>query len=254
MINGILTFKDIDEVIDHCNELRNSHALKQFIDGILKANSGDPSLSLSIAERIVVRFPNTESFYIEVPPDTDWDRGIILFDNYKEEYSKKEASQQVVFMYEYLLFSFLNQDSKRENCILRTNLTPKELEVLFNKLKDNGFCYFSNYESIQWIFSEDHIGTERIEWTDLASRSKQVNFQTLYLLLYQILKNPTELKYPLFRNKLIDTFMKKGGNTLDGNNIKKTLNDFLRNVESVDSNKNKTEREALLVNLINIVS
>ncbi len=237
MLQKILTNKEFKEIYDHCRLCKGSYAIKDFIEDIFKEfGSSNTNLTLTLMEFI-------ESQYPALQGRQDLANNNYL--NFKEEEELNNIKEpSIEYLYSFLIYLTENKktnfrgngDDDEQEKIFKTHLDAKKLETVFNGLREKGYCKFSSFESVQWIFfeSKDETKFEKICWIDQNIKNKDTNYQTLLFLLEQIVSDFNLLDRGQTKRAIIGRFNNSSSKEFHENNFKSVIQRY---------NKNKKDRK-----------
>jgi hypothetical protein len=183
MIGNILTYKEYQEVVEHCRTCKSAFAIKYFVDDVFNEyRRFNTDLETSLMEYI-------ESNYKTLNGDFELAYYDIL--NLREDIPQYE-DPSLEYLYSYLvLLSDKEKPGKKIDTAkampfsLKENITPRQISKVLASIKDKGFCTFSSPARVNWIFSGNEKGAngEKIQWIDKAVKNKGGNYHTLLAFL-----------------------------------------------------------------------
>lgn len=240
MLQKILTNKEFKEIYDHCRSCKGSYAIKDFIGDIFKEfENSNTNLSLVLMEFI-------ESQYHDLQGRQDLANNKYL--SFKEEQSEREELKDIKepaieYLYSYLIYltennqDYLQSKVDTKEGVFKTHLEVKEIEKILNNLEEKGYCKYSSFAAIKWIFFEDKNETnhEKILWVDSA-KNKETNGQTLLFFLDQIITGFDLTDRGSTKRSIIKRFSKSNGEEFQDSSFKSVIQRY-------NKDKNKKDRE-----------
>ena len=197
MIKGVLTYKDYDEIIDHCTQTRTRSEATDFLVDIILTHPPNTYLELNIADRIITRFPKSAEYYLVDDMD-DVDGNVTLKRKAK---TRTDRDRRINWLYELLLGLLLREPSKhslpttclRNNASLQADqqLSKEHLKEMWEMLNKEGFCLFQSFDEVSWIFEGEIQGDKRIGW--IGDKVNKPNYQRLIEVLNIVFANFSEL-------------------------------------------------------------